>query len=100
MNTCLGTLRKKRTHEAWELDRETACPPEAPGSDADPEEAALTLERRNEVWAAFRHVRAEHRAALILKYIKGLSYVDIAEVLGVTEEQPRAGPAGAGPPCS
>ncbi len=83
MNTCLRALQKKRTQQARKLDRETAYPPEIPGGDADPEEAALGSERRNEIWAALRHVRAEHRAALVLKHMEGLSYDEVAEVLGV-----------------
>jgi RNA polymerase sigma-70 factor (ECF subfamily) len=67
------------------LGRETAYLPETPGGDADPEEVALASERRNEIWAALRHVRAEHRAALVLRHVEGLSYVEIAEVLGVPD---------------
>ena len=83
MNTCLGALRKKRTRETRELHEETAYLPEAPGSTSNPEEAALGSERRNEIWAALRHVRAEHRAALVLRHMEGLSYGEVAEVLGV-----------------
>jgi RNA polymerase sigma-70 factor, ECF subfamily len=83
MNTCLGALQKKRTQKARELGQETAYPPETTGGDANPEEAALGSERRNEIWAALRHVRAEHRAALVLRHMEGLSYVEVAEVLGV-----------------
>jgi RNA polymerase sigma-70 factor, ECF subfamily len=83
MNTCLRTLQKKRTQKARELGQGTAYPPETPGGDANPEEAALASERRNEIWAALSHVRAEHRAALVLRHMEGLSYVEVAEVLGV-----------------
>ena len=83
MNTCLGALRKKRTREARELHEETAYLPETPGSTSNPEEAALGSERRNEIWAALRHVRAEHGAALVLRHMEGLSYGEVAEVLGV-----------------
>ncbi len=83
MNTCLGALRKKRTREGRELGEETAYLPETPGGDADPEEAALGSERRNEIWAALRHVRAEHGAALVLRHMEGLSYAEVAEVLDV-----------------
>jgi len=83
MNTCLGALRKKRTREARELHEETAYLPETPVSTSNPEEAALGSERRNEIWAALRHVRAEHGAALVLRHMEGLSYGEVAEVLGV-----------------
>ena len=83
MNTCLGVLRKKRIREARELGEETAYLPETSGGDADPEAAALGSERRDEIWAALRSVRAEHGAALVLRHMEGLSYAEIAEVLGV-----------------
>jgi RNA polymerase sigma-70 factor (ECF subfamily) len=83
MNTCLGALQKKRIQEARELGGVIAYPPESPGADADPEEAALGSERRDEIWAALRHVRAEHGAALVLRHMEGLSYTEIAEMLGV-----------------
>jgi RNA polymerase sigma-70 factor, ECF subfamily len=83
MNTCLGALRKKRTREAQELGEETAYLPETSGGDSDPEEAALGSECRKEIWVALRYVRAEHGAALILRHMEGLSYGEVAEVLGV-----------------
>ncbi len=85
MNTCLRALRKKRTQEARELGQETAYPPEIYGDDDDPEEAALASERRNEILAALRHVRAEHRAALVLRHMEGLSYAEVAEILQVPD---------------
>jgi RNA polymerase sigma-70 factor, ECF subfamily len=85
MNTCLRALRRKRTQEAWELGQVTAYSPEISGDDDDPEEAALASERRNEILAALHHVRAEHRAALVLRHMEGLSYVEIAEVLGIPD---------------
>jgi RNA polymerase sigma-70 factor (ECF subfamily) len=83
VNTCLGALRKKRTREAREIAEEMAYLPRTSGADSDPEEATLGSERRNEIWAALRHVRAEHGAALILRHMEGLSYAEVAEELGV-----------------
>jgi len=85
MNTCLRALRRKRTQEVWELGQETAYPPEISRDDDYPEEAALASERRNEVLAALHHVRAEHRAALVLRHMEGLSYAEIAEILEVPD---------------
>jgi RNA polymerase sigma-70 factor (ECF subfamily) len=59
--------------------------PEPSGGDADPEAAALSAERREEIQAALQHVRAEHRAALVLRHMEGLSYAEIAEVLDVPD---------------
>ena len=59
--------------------------PEPPGGDADPEAAVLGEEQREEIQAALGHVRAEHRAALVLRHMEGLSYAEIAQVLEVPE---------------
>jgi RNA polymerase sigma-70 factor (ECF subfamily) len=65
---------------------EIPCLPEPPGGDADdPEAAALSAERRKEIEAALAHVRAEHRAALVLRHMEGLSYAEIGEVLEVPD---------------
>jgi RNA polymerase sigma-70 factor (ECF subfamily) len=45
----------------------------------------LSAERREEIQAALQHVRAEHRAALVLRHMEGLSYAEIAEVLDVPD---------------
>src|SRR3712207_4900200 len=45
----------------------------------------LASKRRNEIWAALHYMRAEHRAALVLRHVEGLSYGEIAEVLGVPD---------------
>ncbi|MGH3106564.1 MAG: RNA polymerase sigma factor, partial [Rubrobacteraceae bacterium] len=56
-----------------------------PGGDADPEAAALHAERREEIQDALQHVRADHRAALVLRHMEGLTYAEIAEVLRVPD---------------
>ncbi len=83
MNTCLTVLRKEQPNEALEFGEETPCPPEPSVGDANPEEVVLGSERRDEICAALRYLRREHRAALVLRHMEGLSYAEIAEVLGV-----------------
>jgi RNA polymerase sigma-70 factor, ECF subfamily len=58
------------------------------------------VERREEIQDALQHVRAEHRAALILRHMEGLSHAEIAEVLGVPLAPPRAGYHGGERLCS
>jgi RNA polymerase sigma-70 factor, ECF subfamily len=85
VNTCL-TFRKRELHrEEQEIGGEVSYLSEPPGGDADPEAAALSTERRDEIQAALKHVRAEHRAALVLRHMEGLSYSEIAEVLEVPD---------------
>jgi RNA polymerase sigma-70 factor (ECF subfamily) len=85
MNTCL-TFRKRELHrEEQQVGGEVSYLSEPSGGDADPEAAALSTERRDEIQAALSYVRAEHRAALVLRHMEGLSYAEIAEVLEVPD---------------
>ena len=91
LNTCLSA----RQREARREEREYYGPgeempyylllAEPQGGEADPEAATLSAERRDEIEEALTHVRAEHRAALILRHMEGLSYAEIAEVMEVPE---------------
>jgi len=83
VNTCLTTRRKQSRRDERERGGEMPYLAEPSGGDADPEAAALSAERRSEIQAALLHVRAEHRAALVLRHMEGLSYAEIAEVLEV-----------------
>src|SRR5215218_3988211 len=86
VNTCLSVHRKEsRRGEREYSGEEMPFLPEPPGGDADPEAAALGAEQREEIQAALGHVRAEHRAALVLRHMEGLSYAEIARVLGVPD---------------
>jgi RNA polymerase sigma-70 factor (ECF subfamily) len=86
VNTCLSALWKEARREEREYSGdEMPYLPEPPGVDADPEAAALSAERREEIQNALQHVRAEHRAALVLRHMEGLSYAEIAEVLEVPD---------------
>ena len=86
VNTCLSVRRKEsRRGEREYSGGEMPFLPEPPGGDADPEAAALGTERREEIQAALSHVRAEHRAALVLRHMEGLSYAEIAKVLEVPD---------------
>jgi RNA polymerase sigma-70 factor (ECF subfamily) len=86
VNTCLSFRQRKARREEREYSgEEMPYVPEPLGGDADPETAALSAERREEIQAALRHIRAEHRAALVLRHMEGLSYAEIAEVLEVPE---------------
>jgi len=86
VNTCLSTHRKKQARGAREYGDELLnLSPVPSGGEDDPEAAALTEERREELYRALERVRAEHRAALILRHMEGLSYAEVAEILGVPD---------------
>lgn len=86
VNTCLSVRRKesRRAHREYSGE-ELPFLTEPSGGDADPEAAALGAQQREEIQAALGHVRAEHRAALVLRHMEGLSYAEIARVLEVPE---------------
>ena len=83
MNTCLSIQQKQSRRDERELGDEVPYISEPPGGDADPEAVTLNAERREELQDALQHVRADHRAALVLRHMEGLSYAEIAEVLQV-----------------
>ena len=87
VNTCLSVRRKesRRAQREQHGGEELPYLPEPPGGDADPEAAALSAQRREELQAALGHVRAEHRAALVLRHMEGLSYAEIAAVLEIPD---------------
>lgn len=85
VNTCLSIRQKQSRRDECELGDEVPYLSEPPGGDADPEAVALNAERREEIQDALQHVRADHRAALVLRHMEGLSYAEIAEVLRVPD---------------
>lgn len=85
VNTCLSVRQKTARRDEREYGGEMPYLPEPTGGDADPEAAALSHERREELQAALGHVREEHRAALVLRHMEGLSYAEIAEVMDVPD---------------
>ncbi len=83
-NTCLRLHRTRSRREGRQHnDGETPSIQEPAGGDADPEAAVLNAERVREIGVLLGHVRAEHRAALVLRHMEGLLYAEIAEILGV-----------------
>ena len=86
VNTCLSWRRKESRRKEREYSGdELAFLPEPRGGDADPEAAALSTQQREELLAALEHVRPEHRAALVLRHMEGLSYAEIAQILDVPD---------------
>ena len=77
---CLGHIRRQRAEVR--LDFET-IPSEARWS--EPEEAFLLEEEHLGNLAAFAALPAESRALLRMIFVEGLTYLDVAHRLGVTE---------------
>jgi len=85
VNTCLSFRRKESRRRTREVDEETAHLSESSGGDGDPEKATLDAERRGEIRVALGNVRAEHRAAMIMRHMEGLSCAEVSEALGVPD---------------
>jgi RNA polymerase sigma-70 factor, ECF subfamily len=85
VNTCLSARRKVQDREARELGDELPYLSVAPGGEDDPEAAALNEELREELFRALKRVRTEHRTALVLRHMEGLSYAEIAQILDVPD---------------
>ena len=85
VNTCLSARRKDQTTKLREIGGEFPQLPIPPGTENDPETAVLDGERREEIFRALERVRAEHRAALVLRHMEGLSYAEVASILDVPD---------------
>jgi RNA polymerase sigma-70 factor (ECF subfamily) len=85
VNTCLSARRKEQARQAWELDEELPYLPANLSIEEDPETAAMAAERREELLRALEYVRADHRAALVLRHMEGLSYAEVAQILDVPD---------------
>jgi RNA polymerase sigma-70 factor (ECF subfamily) len=87
VNTCLNERRKIGSRADREYAGDGAFPflPAPMSHDSDPEAATLGSELRSDLVRALQDVRPEHRAALVLRHMEGLSYAEVAEVLGVPE---------------
>lgn len=85
VNTCLNAREKELSREARELREELPFLPEPSGGEHDPEATTLGRERKDELISSLQQLRAEHRAALVLRHMEGLGYAEISEILEVPE---------------
>jgi RNA polymerase sigma-70 factor (ECF subfamily) len=70
-------------------NRKQALPEDLPDPASGPLESALSREALQELADAVAHLPTEFRAALLLRAEEGLSFRQIADVLGLTEETAR-----------
>jgi RNA polymerase sigma-70 factor (ECF subfamily) len=85
INTCLNARERALRRETLELREELPYLPAPSGGEHDPEATTLSRERKDELVAALQRIRAEHRAALVLRHLEGLSYREISDILEVPE---------------
>ncbi|MGA7875085.1 MAG: sigma-70 family RNA polymerase sigma factor [Desulfoferrobacter sp.] len=74
---CIDRIRKKRL-----ISMENV--PEMADSSPSPTESLFAKERRDQVRAALDTLPPKQKAAMILRHYQGLSYTEVAQILGVT----------------
>lgn len=88
-NLCIDFLRNARRRPFVPLTFEDADGEEQRIEVIDPapqpEDALLAGEQQEQLNAAMQELEPEHRKILTLRVVNGLSYTDIAEILGVKE---------------
>jgi len=85
-NTCIDEMRKRKGKQCYSLEEELES---ADGSmqrqvaDAGdtPEESLMRKEQKSEILQALDTLSEEHKAAIILRDVKGMAYEEIAEIL-------------------
>ena len=85
-NTCIDEMRKRKGKQTYsleeELESEDGSMQRQIADEGDtPEESLLREEKKGEILKALDTLSEEHKAAIILRDVKGLSYEEIAEIL-------------------
>lgn len=80
-NYCIDRLRRRRL--SWVTLDDVAF--WLPSEGAGPERSALAAERREAVQRALKRLPESYRGPTVLRYWHDLSYLEIAEALGLTE---------------
>lgn len=78
MNQCLRHLRNKKWTVPWE-DVDPLVTDTAP----DPEQSLVSDEKRRRIRKAIKRLPKDYREVIVLRYDSELSYLEIAETLGV-----------------
>ena len=85
-NTCLDFIKQKKRVEPleYEIDGESVERP-IPDTDvqSNPPDAAVQAEQRQQIAKAILQLSDEHREILTLRYMDGLSYEQLCDVLDV-----------------
>lgn len=85
-NTCIDEMRKRKGKQSFSLEEELeneegSMRRQIADEGETPEESLLRQEQKSEILQALDSLSSEHKTAVILRDIKGLSYEEIAELL-------------------
>lgn len=86
MNTCIDEMRRRKGKQTYSLEEEQegeegAMQRQIADMGDTPEESLLRQEQKGEILQALDTLSAEHKAAIILREIRGASYEEIAEIM-------------------
>lgn len=84
-NTCIDEMRRRKGKQSYsleeELENEEGSMQRQIADEGDtPEESLLREEQKSEILQALDTLTEEHKMAIILRDVKGLSYEEIAEI--------------------
>ncbi len=88
-NTCIDEMRRQKGKQNYSIEDEFenedgVMQRQVADSGDTPEEAILKKEQRAEILQALDTLSEEHKMAIILRDVKGLSYEEIAEILQIS----------------
>ena len=88
-NTCIDEIRKRKGKQTYsleeDLESEDGSMQRQVADDGDtPEESLMRKEQKSEILRALDTLSEEHKAAIILRDVKGMSYEEIAEILDLS----------------
>ena len=85
-NTCIDEMRKRKGKQSYSLEEELeneegSMQRQVADAGDTPEESLLRGEQKSEILQALDALSEEHKAAVVLRDVKGLTYEEIAEIL-------------------
>lgn len=86
VNACIDEMRKRKGKPSVSLEQEMenedgAWALQVADERETPEEALLRREKQREILLALEQLSPEHKAVVVLRDVRGLSYEEIAEIL-------------------
>ncbi len=85
-NTCIDEMRRRKGKHSYSLEEELesedgSMQRQIADSGDTPEESLLREEKKDEILRALDTLSAEHKAAILLRDVRGLSYEEISEIM-------------------
>ena len=87
VNKCIDMTRKQKRHKVISIDGDGDETPamDLPDESMSPDSSYTRKEMLKEVEKAIEKLSDEHKTVIVLRDIKGMSYAEIADIVGVNE---------------